>query len=59
MSAILLPKSVNGTAFPIVAFAEILILVIADPLLFDGTVIVAILFHGIITLIAHRWPPAC
>ena len=53
MSMVLLPETINRAAIPIVTLAEVLILVIADLLFFDGAVVVAIFFHGIIALIAH------
>ena len=57
MSAVLLPIAVDGAALPIITLAEVLILVVADPFLFDGAVVVAIFLHGIVALIAHGWPP--
>ena len=57
MSMVLLPETINRAAIPIVTLAEVRILVIADLLFFDGAVVVAVLFHGVIALIAHGQPP--
>ena len=58
MSAVLLPIAVDGAALPIITLAEVLILVVADPFLFNGAVVVAVFFHGIVALIAHGCPPS-